>query len=89
MVTYRLDVDQFRRLLVVVMADDVADHLSNAVLMACTRPHGGIISVPLHAIDGAAIADVVDRAAAARPDYADLADLIRAQLTTTSPHPSD
>ena len=89
MVTYRVDVDQFRRLLVVVMADDVADHLSNVVLMACTRPREGIISVPLHAVDGAALADVVDRAAVVRPDFADLAVLIRAQLTAAPPHVSD
>ena len=87
MITYRLDVDQFRRLLVVVMADDVADHLSNAVLMASTRPSSGIISVPLHAGDGAVLADVVDRAAAAWPQYVDLADLIRSQYRAASISP--
>jgi hypothetical protein len=84
-VTYRLDVDQFRRLLIVVMADDVADHLSNAVLMACTRPQGGIISVPLRRTDGVDLADIVDRAAVTKTDYADLAEVIRAQLGTASP----
>jgi len=88
-VTYRLDVEQFRRLLIVVMADDVADHLSNAILMACTRPREGIIFVPLHASDGAALADVVDRAATLQSEFAALADLIRAQLAAAPSHVDD
>jgi hypothetical protein len=83
-VTFRLDVDQFRRLLNVVMADDVADHLSNAILMACTRPHAGIISVPLPVSDGTALVSVLDHAASTDQSYDDLASLIRSQYATAT-----
>ena len=85
-VTFRLSVEQFQLLLTVLMADDVPDHLSNAVLMACTRPHAGIISVPLPLADGSNLADVVDRAASVDRAYTDLAALIRTQFRTTSVH---
>ncbi len=88
-VTFQLSVEQFRVLLTVVMAVDVADHLSNAVLTACTRPHAGIISVPLPAADGRSLADTVDRAAAADRAYRDLAALIRGQFRAASDHPTD
>ena len=87
-VTFRLSVDQFRTLLIVVMADDVTDDLSNAVLMACTRPHGGIVAVPLSMSDGHSLAEVVDSAAVADSDYFGLAGLIRSQLDATLGSPS-
>jgi hypothetical protein len=82
-VTFRLSIDQFRSLLLVVMDDAVSDHLSNAVLMACTRPHAGIISVPLPRADGVALVEAVDRAVLADQAHLELAELIRNQLTTT------
>ena len=84
MVTFRLTTDQFQRLLTVVMADDVSDHLSNAVLMACTRAHAGIISVPLPRRDGDALLQVVERAMVSTSSIADVADALRAQFGAAS-----
>jgi hypothetical protein len=83
-VTFRLDIDQFGRLLSVVMADDVADHLSNAILVACTRPHAGIISVPLPVSDGSSLVSVLDHAASIDQSYDDLASLIRSQYAAAT-----
>lgn len=88
-VTFRLSVEQFQLLLTVLMADDVPDHLSNAVLMACTRPHAGVISVALPKADGSSLAAVTDRAATADRLYTDLAAMIRAQFRSASGHPND
>jgi len=62
LVTFRLSVPRFQQLLRVVLAPDAPDHLANRVLMACTRPHDGIISIPLNADEATAVADLVGRA---------------------------
>jgi len=87
MVTFRLDVEQFRRLLSVVMADDVADHLSNAILVACTRPHDGVISVPLLMDDGMSLVNTLDHAALDDQSLGDLATLVRSQYMTATASP--
>ena len=43
-----------------MLAPDAPDDLANRVLMACTRPHGGIISVPLAADEAEAVTKLVD-----------------------------
>jgi hypothetical protein len=62
LVTFRLSVPRFQQLLRVVLAPNAPDDLANHVLMACTRPHGGIISVPLAADEAEAVAKLVDHA---------------------------
>ncbi|MBX6772931.1 MAG: hypothetical protein IRY83_14465 [Chloroflexi bacterium] len=83
MVTFQLTVEQFRALLDVLLAPEAPDDLANLVLTACTRPHEGIISVPLSPQS----ADEVCRLVAARsrisPEVAPLAALLQEQA-----HPS-
>jgi len=86
-VTFRLDVEQFRRVLSVVMADDVADHLSNAILVACTRPHDGVISVPLPMDDGMSLVNTLDHAALDDQSLDDLATLVRSQYAAVAASP--
>jgi hypothetical protein len=81
MVTFRLTVPQFQQLLTVILRPEAPDHLTNLVLMACTRPHDGIISVPVPADDASAIRDLVMVAAQDDPQHAGLAALIRGQAT--------
>jgi hypothetical protein len=59
MVTLSLTVDQFTQLLSVILADETPDHLTNVVLLKCTRPRDGIISVPVPPEDARAIVDIV------------------------------
>jgi hypothetical protein len=59
MVTFRLTVDQFTQLLTVILADGTPNHLSDLVLLKCTRPRNGIISVPVPPDDARAIVAVV------------------------------
>jgi len=76
LVTIRLSVARFQQLLHVILAPDAPDDLANRVLLACTRPHGGIISVPLAADEAAAVADLVSRAGI---PYEELGAILREQ----------
>jgi hypothetical protein len=80
MTTFRLTIAQFEQMLPVVLADETPDELTNLVLMACTRPRNGIISVPVPPEDARAIAALVSAAAAADAELIDLAVLFLEQL---------
>ncbi len=80
MVTFRLTVEQFRRLLDVILADDTPDHLTNLVLMACTRPRDGIISVPVPLTDARAICALVDATPNRDDQIGEVAALLQRQL---------
>lgn len=88
MVTFQLTVEQFQLLLNAVLATDAPDELTNLVLMACTRPHDGVISVPVPSDDAAALATVVRAKAAADPTLQALADLMATQIATSAPDKS-
>jgi hypothetical protein len=79
-ITFRLTVDQFQRMLSVILATDTPDDLTNLVLMACTRPKNGIISVPVPPGDAERIAAVLAAGAQDNPAVSDIADVLRAQL---------
>jgi hypothetical protein len=81
MVTFRLTVDQFTQLLNVVLADETPDELSDLVLLKCTRPHDGIISIPVHDEAGGAIVAVVQSASQRDPTIAGIADVMVRQLS--------
>ncbi len=83
MVTFQLTVEQFQRLLSVILADDSPDQISDVVLLACTRPHEGIISIPVSHNDAVAIAAVVENGANRGASVRDIADLMARQLTKT------
>jgi hypothetical protein len=78
-VTFRLTEGQFRTLLTVVLADDAPDDLTSLVLMACTRPHQGIIGVPIPAADAATLCALVRQASDQDPDLMPLITLLEAQ----------
>jgi hypothetical protein len=79
MVTFRLTVPQFQELLGVILAAEAPDHLTNLVLMACSRPHDGIISVPVPPDDARALCALVESAAASEPSRRPLAESLRHQ----------
>lgn len=87
-VTFRVTVDDFRLLLEVILAPFTPDDLTNLVLRACTRPHGGIISVALPRDDAADLANLVHDAQRADPRFAGLAALLRQQLIKNVAAPS-
>jgi hypothetical protein len=80
MITFRFTVDQFERLLTVMLAEPTPDYLTNLVLMACTRVRDGIISVPVPPADAATIAALVDAAAQTHEHVAVIAALMRTQM---------
>jgi hypothetical protein len=65
----------------VLLAPEAPDRLSNLVLMACTRPHEGIISVPIPADDADEIALLVHDAARIDQSNQDLAAILAEQRT--------
>ena len=77
LVTYRLTVGRFRELLEIILGPDAPDDLANRVLMACTRPRDGVISVPLDDVEARRLYAVVDAAGGL---VEDLATVLRAQL---------
>ena len=83
MVTFRLTVPQFQQLLTVILRPEAPDHLTNLVLMVCTRPRDGIISVPVPPDDASAIRDLVAAAARDDPQNAELAALISDQAAAS------
>ena len=80
MVTFRFTVNQFERLLTVMLADETPDDLTSLVLMACTRVHDGIISVPVHPGEAEALVNLVGSAAVTRAEVADVAALMHEQM---------
>jgi hypothetical protein len=85
MITYRFTVEQFQRLLGVVLSDSAPDDLTNLVLMACTRPKNGVISVPVPLSDARALQDLVQSRSDRDPLLADIARLMAAQAASTLP----
>jgi len=83
MVTFQLTVEQFRALLDVLLAPEAPDDLANLVLMACTRPHEGIISVPLTLQSAEEVCRLVAARSRISPEAAPLAALLQEQA-----HPS-
>jgi len=81
LVTFRLTVEQFRRLLEVVLVQSAPDHLTNLVLLKCTRPHGGVISVPIPRAAAQDICQLVFDAAATDPTFVELGNALRDQLS--------
>ena len=79
-VTFRLNVEHFRQVLEVVLAPSAPDHLTNLVLLKCTRPHGGIISIPIPRADAQDICHLVFEAAATDPTFVELGNLLRGLL---------
>lgn len=79
--TFRLTIGQFQQLLEVLLAPEAPEDLSNRVLMACTRPHDGIISVPLPAAEAELISRLVD---AAFPPNPSLAATLREQVASST-----
>jgi|GEM_PF-5203937 len=80
LITFRLSVSRFQELLGIVLAPDCPDDLTNAVLRACTRPHGGIISIPLADDAARSICVLVETA---DPLGGDLATQLREQIEGT------
>jgi hypothetical protein len=85
MITFRLTVEQFRVLLEVVLGADAPDHLTNLVLMACSRPRDGVISIPVPPPDAAALRDLVAAKASEEPQLAGVAALMAKQVAGSSP----
>ncbi len=85
MTTFRFTVEEFQRLLDVVLAEDAPDSLTNLILMACTRPRDGTTLVPIPAEDARALRDLVETAARRDPHLADLARLVAEQATEGGP----
>lgn len=81
-ITFHLPIAQFRELLEVVLATETPDELSNAVLLACTRPRHGIVWVPLAPGVAAAIAALVAAWAAEEPSFADLSTVLAKEIRT-------
>lgn len=81
MITFKLTVPQFQQLLDVLLAPEAPDHLSNLVLLASTRPHDGIISVPVPADDARSIHRLVENASQGDPTQRDLAAHLAEQLS--------
>ncbi len=77
--TLRFTIEQFQRLLDVVLAEETPDYLTNLVLMACTRPKDGIILVPVPPDDAAALRDLVQTRCGADPHLTELARLLTEQ----------
>jgi hypothetical protein len=80
MKTFRLTVDQFTRLLQVMLADETPDELSDLVLLKCSRPHDGIIAIPVHDEAGSAIVAVVQAWSQWDPTLVEVANLMAGQL---------
>src|ERR1700674_6083645 len=80
MVTLRLTVEQFQQLLSVMLAASTPNQLSDLVLLKCTRPHEGIISIPVPLDDATAIAAGVSDESNRDASMVDLASLIHQQL---------
>lgn len=85
MITLHFTIDQFQRLLAVMLADPTPDRLTDLVLMACKRPKAGIIAVPVPPDDAALIATVVESATIANPDIGEIALLVRSQIQSCRP----
>jgi len=83
MVTYQFTVEQFQRLLSVVLANDAPDELANLVLLACTRPKNGVISVPVPSLDARALRELVQSRSIGEPALSALADLMARQVDAT------
>jgi len=81
MITFKLTVPQFQQLLELLLAPEAPDHLSNLVLLASTRPHDGIISVPVPPDDARAIHHLVEHVAQRDPTPRALAGLLAEQLS--------
>jgi hypothetical protein len=79
MITFQLTIDQFERMLAVVLDEATPNHLSDLVLLACKRPKAGIIDVPVPRDEAIALADLMEVASAQLPDVADVARLMREQ----------
>jgi hypothetical protein len=80
MVTLRLTVDQFTRLLTIILADETPDYLTDLVLLKCTRPHDGIIAIPVHDDDARAIVAAVRSTSERDLAFADIAVVMAEQL---------
>ena len=85
MVTFRLTIPQFEQLLAVILRPEAPDHLTNLVLMACTRPRDGVIAVPVSLPDAKAICELVDAAANDEAVHVDFALLLDRQRTGDVP----
>ncbi len=79
MTTFRFTVEEFQRLLDVVLADDAPDTLTNLILTECTRPKDGVIFVPLPLESARALRDLVQTAARRDPRLAGFARLVAEQ----------
>ena len=79
MTTFRFTVEEFQRLLDVVLADDAPDSLTNLILTECTRPRDGVILVPVPPADARALRDLVQTAARRDPRLAGFARLVAEQ----------
>lgn len=82
--SFRLTIEQFRRLLEVVLLQSTPDHLTNLVLLQCSRPHGGIITIPVPEADAQDIFQFVCAAAAIDATFTELEQVLRDQLPTAS-----
>jgi hypothetical protein len=83
-VRFRLTVDQFERLLTVMLAPETPDDWMNLVLMACSRPHAGIISVPVPRTDAIAITAAVSASLPTNPAIEEVAAVLQQQLSSAS-----
>jgi hypothetical protein len=82
-VTFRLTVAQFQTMLAVVLSDEMPDRLTDLILMACTRPRDGVISVPVPPDDAVAIAAAIRQQRDLAEPIGAISDLLDRQLGET------